>query len=153
MTAAARGDRRPVTPTVSPAGRPELRSFLELAAAWYRERGVCRARGHRLSKNYHLRGGLEASRRLEIERRYPRAYRPRTRGQGRGLHPDAPSRLGALRAELPLELDPDARALRLLRWYNRRPTAQLGRSPAVDQPRLTLCGHDSYRSTPPCEVG
>src|SRR6266487_6750855 len=71
--------------------------FLERAAAWYRGQGIEVERV--LSDNakaYHSRAWLEATRRLGIERRYTRAYRPRTNGKAerssRRSSPSGPTR-------------------------------------------------------------
>ena len=56
--------------------------------------------------------------------------------QGRTLHPDAPARVG-VRAQLSLERRSDPRPPRLPALVQPTSTAQLARSPASDQPRLT----------------
>ena len=117
--------------------------FLERAAAWYQERGVVVERV--LSDNakaYHSRAWLETTRRLGIERRYTRAYRPRTNGKAERFiqtllrerayarsHPSSNHRTRALPG--------------YLRWYNRRrPHSSLGAQPPIS--RIShLCGHDN----------
>jgi len=56
--------------------------FLERAAAWYHDQGIVVERVLTdNAKAYHSRAWVEASRCLEIERRYTRVYRPRTNGK------------------------------------------------------------------------
>jgi transposase InsO family protein len=117
--------------------------FLERAAAWYRAHGV---RLERVltdnAKAYHSRSWLEATRRLAIERRYTRIYRPRTNGKAERLiqtlltewayarrYPSSSARARALGG--------------YLRWYNRRrPHSSLRARPPISRVSH-LCGHDS----------
>ncbi len=117
--------------------------FLERAAAWYRGQGIEVERV--LSDNakaYHSRAWLEATRRLGIERRYTRAYRPRTNGKAERF-------IQTLLAEWAYARSyrsSSARARALggyLRWYNRRrPHSSLGVRPPISRVSH-LCGHDS----------
>lgn len=117
--------------------------FLERAAAWYRDQGVLVERVLTdNAKAYHSRAWLEATRRLEIERRYTRIYRPRTNGKAErfiqtllrewayaGSYPSSNHRTRALPG--------------YLRWYNRRrPHSSLGARPPISRVSH-LCGHDS----------
>src|SRR5438067_5073717 len=117
--------------------------FLERAVAWYRERGIVVER--LLSdnaKSYHSRAWIEATRRLGIDRRYTRAYRPRTNGKAERFiqtlltewayarsYPSSAARARALGG--------------YLRWYNkRRPHSSLGARPPISRVSH-LCGHDN----------
>ena len=109
---------------------------------WYRAQGVLIERV--LSDNakaYHSRAWLETTRRLQIERRYTRIYRPRTNGKAERFiqtlltewayarsYPSSTARSRALPG--------------YLRWYNnRRPHSSLRARPPISRVSH-LCGHD-----------
>jgi len=108
--------------------------FLERAVAWYRDQGV---RVERVlsdnAKAYHSRVWLEATRRLEIERRYTRVYRPRTNGKAERFIQTLLREWAYARSYLSSSLR--ARALGgYLRWYNRhRPHSALGARPPISR--------------------
>lgn len=117
--------------------------FLERALAWYREQGIAVERVLTdNAKAYHSRAWLEAAHRLGLERRYTRAYRPRTNGKAERLiqtllrewayarsYPSSTARARALSG--------------YLRWYNkRRPHSALGARPPLSRVSH-LRGHDS----------
>jgi transposase InsO family protein len=117
--------------------------FLERASAWYHDRGVVVERVLTdNAKAYHSRAWQEATRRLGIERRYTRVYRPRTNGKAERFiqtllcewayassYPSSVARTRALGG--------------YLRWYNRRrPHSSLGARPPISRVSH-LCGHDS----------
>jgi transposase InsO family protein len=117
--------------------------FLERAVAWYRDQGV---RVERVlsdnAKAYHSRAWLEATRRLEIERRYTRVYRPRTNGKAERF-------IQTLLREWAYTRSYPSSSVRTralggyLRWYNRRrPHSALGARPPISRVSH-LCGHDS----------
>jgi transposase InsO family protein len=117
--------------------------FLERAAAWYRGQGIVVQRV--LSDNakaYHSRAWREATDRLEIERRYTRAYRPRTNGKAERFIQTLLREWAYARSYR----SSAARARALggyLRWYNRRrPHSSLGARPPISRVSH-LCGHDS----------
>jgi transposase InsO family protein len=117
--------------------------FLERAIAWYRERGIV---VERLltdnAKSYHSRAWIEATRRLAIERRYTRAYRPRTNGKAERFIQTLLTEWAYARSYP----SSTARARTLggyLRWYNkRRPHSSLRARPPISRVSH-LCGHDS----------
>jgi transposase InsO family protein len=117
--------------------------FLERAAAWYRERGVVVERV--LSDNakaYHSRAWLETTRRLGIERRYTRAYRPRTNGKAERFIQTL-LREWAYARSYPSSNHRTRALPGYLRWYNRRrPHSSLGARPPISRVSH-LCGHDS----------
>jgi len=117
--------------------------FLERALAWYREQGIAVERVLTdNAKAYHSRAWLEAAHRLGLERRYTRAYRPRTNGKAERLiqtllrewayarsYPSSTARARALSG--------------YLRWYNkRRPHSALGARPPLSRVSH-LRGHDT----------
>jgi transposase InsO family protein len=117
--------------------------FLERAAAWYQTQGIIVERVLTdNAKAYHSRTWIEARRRLQIGRRYTRAYRPRTKGKAERFiqtllrewaytrgYPSSSHRARALSG--------------YLRWYNRRrPHSSLQARPPIS-PVSHLCGHDS----------
>ncbi|HYN50455.1 MAG TPA: IS481 family transposase [Thermoleophilaceae bacterium] len=117
--------------------------FLERAQAWYGSQGVVVERV--LSDNakaYHSRAWVEATRRLGLERRYTRAYRPRTNGKAEGFIQTLLVEWAYARSYS----SSSARARALpgyLRWYNRRrPHSSLGARPPISRVSH-LCGHDS----------
>jgi Integrase core domain len=111
--------------------------FLERACAWYREQGIAVERVLcDKAKAYHSRAWIAACERLEIARRYTRAYRPPHERQSRTRHPDPPARMG-LRPHVSLQRRPRPSASRLPSLVHQTPTAQLARRPTADQPRLT----------------
>jgi transposase InsO family protein len=117
--------------------------FLERAAAWYAEQGVGVERvltGN--AKAYHSRAWLETSGRLAIERRYTRAYRPRTNGKAERFIQTLLREWAYARSYPSSSIR--ARALTgYLRWYNRRrPHSSLGARPPISRVSH-LCGHDS----------
>jgi transposase InsO family protein len=117
--------------------------FLERAAAWYRERGVVVERV--LSDNakaYHSRAWLETTRRLGIERRYTRAYRPRTNGKAERFIQTL-LREWAYARSYPSSNHRTRALPGYLRWYNRRrPHSSLGARPPISRVSH-LCGHDN----------
>jgi len=117
--------------------------FLERAAAWYEAHGIVLERVLTdNAKAYHSQAWIEATGRLEIERRYTRIYRPRTNGKAERFiqtlltewayarsYPSSSARARALSA--------------YLRWYNRRrPHSSIGARPPISRVSH-LCGHDS----------
>ena len=117
--------------------------FLARAVTWYREQGIVVERV--LSDNakaYHSRAWLETTRRLELERRYTRVYRPRTNGKAERFIQTL-LREWAYARSYPSSAH-RARALAgYLRWYNRRrPHSSLGARPPISRVSH-LCGHDS----------
>jgi transposase InsO family protein len=117
--------------------------FLERAAAWYQDRGVVVERVMTdNAKAYHSRAWIEATRRLEIERRYTRIYRPRTNGKAERFIQTLLTEWAYARS-YPSSVA-RARALHgYLRWYNkRRPHSSLRAPPPISRVSH-LCGHDS----------
>jgi transposase InsO family protein len=117
--------------------------FLEHAAAWYREQGVVVERVLTdNAKAYHARAWIEATRRLGIERRYTRVYRPRTNGKAERFIQTLLREWAYARSYRSSSLR--TRALPgYLRWYKRRrPHSSLGARPPVSRVSH-LCGHDS----------
>jgi transposase InsO family protein len=117
--------------------------FLERASAWYAERGVIVERVLTdNAKAYHSRAWLEATRRLAIERRYTRSYRPRTNGKAERFIQTLLTEWAYARSYR----SSAARAQALggyLRWYNRRrPHSSLRARPPISRVSH-LCGHDS----------
>jgi transposase InsO family protein len=117
--------------------------FLERATAWYRGRGIDVERVlTNNAKAYHSRAWLEATRRLAIERRYTRIYRPRTNGKAERFIQTLLTEWAYARSYP----SSSARARALpgyLRWYNkRRPHSSLGARPPISRVSH-LCGHDS----------
>jgi transposase InsO family protein len=117
--------------------------FLERATAWYQAQGVVVERVLTdNAKAYHARAWIDTTRRLEIHRRYTRAYRPRTNGKAERFiqtllrewayarsYPSSTTRTRALGG--------------YLRWYNRRrPHSSLRARPPISRVSH-LCGHDS----------
>lgn len=117
--------------------------FLERAAAWYRDQGVVVERVLTdNAKAYHSRAWLEATHRLEIQRRYTRVYRPRTNGKAERF-------IQTLLREWAYARSYSSSSLRTraltgyLRWYNRRrPHSSLGARPPISRVSH-LCGHDT----------
>jgi transposase InsO family protein len=116
--------------------------FFERALAWYAERGL---QVERVltdnAKAYHSRAWLEATARLEVERRYTRIYRPRTNGKAERF-------IQTLLREWAYARGYPSSAVRAralpgyLRWYNRRrPHSSLGARPPVSRVSH-LCGQD-----------
>ena len=93
------------------------------------------------AKAYHSRAWLEAGRRLEIERRYTRIYRPRTNGKAERFIQTLLTEWAYARSYASSSVR--ARALGgYLRWYNkRRPHSSLGARPPISRVSH-LCGHD-----------
>jgi transposase InsO family protein len=117
--------------------------FLEHAAAWYREQGVVVERVLTdNAKAYHARAWIEATRRLGIERRYTRVYRPRTNGKAERFIQTLLREWAYARSYRSSSLR--TRALPgYLRWYKRRrPHSSLGARPPVSRVSH-LCGHDT----------
>jgi transposase InsO family protein len=117
--------------------------FLERAAAWYAEQGVFVERVLTdNAKAYHSRAWIEATERLEIERRYTRIYRPRTNGKAERFIQTLLTEWAYARSYPSSSVR--ARALGgYLRWYNRRrPHSSLGARPPISRVSH-LCGHDS----------
>jgi transposase InsO family protein len=117
--------------------------FLERALAWYGEQGIAVERV--LSDNakaYHSQAFVEATRRLGLERRYTRVYRPRTNGKAERLIQTLLREWAYARSYR--SSSQRARALgSYMRWYNRRrPHSSLGARPPVSRVSH-LCGHDS----------
>jgi transposase InsO family protein len=117
--------------------------FLERAVAWYAAQGIPIERV--LSDNakaYHSLAWLAACRKLSIQRRYTRPYRPRTNGKAERL---IQTLLGEWAYARPYPSSSQrARALPgYLRWYNRRrPHTALGRRPPISRVSH-LRSHDS----------
>jgi transposase InsO family protein len=117
--------------------------FLERAVAWYEDQGILVERVLTdNAKAYHSRAWLEAGRRLEIERRYTRIYRPRTNGKAERFIQTLLTEWAYARSYASSSVR--ARALGgYLRWYNkRRPHSSLGARPPISRVSH-LCGHDS----------
>jgi transposase InsO family protein len=117
--------------------------FLERAAAWYDDQGVVVERVLTdNAKAYHSRAWIEATRRLEIERRYTRIYRPRTNGKAERFIQTLLTEWAYARRYRSSVVR--ARALSgYLRWYNRRrPHSSLRARPPISRVSH-LCGHDS----------
>ena len=117
--------------------------FLERATRWYREQGVEIERVLTdNAKAYHSRAWIEASHRLQLERRYTRVYRPRTNGKAERLIQTL-LREWAYARSYPSS-SRRARALpSYIRWYNnRRPHSSLGARPPISRVSH-LRGHDS----------
>ena len=117
--------------------------FLERATRWYHEQGVVIERVLTdNAKAYHSRAWIDASRRLQLERRYTRVYRPRTNGKAERLIQTL-LREWAYARSYPSS-SRRARALpSYLRWYNnRRPHSALGARPPISRVSH-LCGHDN----------
>ena len=117
--------------------------FLQRAVAWYRGQGIPIER--LLTDNakaYHSHAWIEASQRLQIERRYTRAYRPRTNGKAERFIQTVLSEWAYARSYP--SSSARARALAgYLRWYNRRrPHSSLGARPPISRVSH-LRGHDS----------
>lgn len=117
--------------------------FLERAAAWYAAQGVLVERVLTdNAKAYHSHAWIEATRRLAIERRYTRIYRPRTNGKAERFIQTLLTEWAYARSYP----SSGARARALpgyLRWYNRRrPHSSLRARPPVSRVSH-LCGHDS----------
>lgn len=117
--------------------------FLERAIAWYSGQDITVERVLTdNAKAYHARAWIDATRQLKLERRYTRAYRPRTNGKAERFiqtllrewayarsYPSSSQRTRALGG--------------YLRWYNRRrPHSALGARPPISRVSY-LCGHDS----------
>ena len=117
--------------------------FLERAVAWYEDQGILVERVLTdNAKAYHSRAWVEAGRRLEIERRYTRIYRPRTNGKAERFIQTLLREWAYARSYASSSVR--ARALGgYLRWYNkRRPHSSLGARPPIS--RIShVCGHDS----------
>jgi transposase InsO family protein len=117
--------------------------FLDRAAAWYRALGVVVERVLTdNAKAYHARAWLEATKRLGLERRYTRIYRPRTNGKAERFIQTLLTEWAYARSYP----SSSARARALpgyLRWYNRRrPHSSLRARPPISRVSH-LCGHDS----------
>ena len=118
-------------------------AFLERASAWYRGQGVLVERVLTdNAKAYHSQAWLEAARRLALERRYTRIYRPRTNGKAERLIQTLLREWAYARSYR--SSSDRARALGgYLRWYNRRrPHSSLGARPPISRVSH-VCGHDS----------
>ena len=117
--------------------------FLQRAAAWYHDQGVVVERVLTdNAKAYHSRAWLEATHRLEIQRRYTRVYRPRTNGKAERF-------IQTLLREWAYARSYSSSSLRTraltgyLRWYNRRrPHSSLAARPPISRVSH-LCGHDT----------
>ena len=117
--------------------------FLERAAAWYEDQGVVVERVLTdNAKAYHSHAWIEATRRLGIERRYTRIYRPRTNGKAERFIQTLLTEWAYARSYRSSVVR--ARALSgYLRWYNRRrPHSSLRARPPISRVSH-LCGHDS----------
>jgi transposase InsO family protein len=117
--------------------------FLERAVAWYQEQGVVVERVLTdNAKAYHARAFVEATRGLEVERRYTRVYRPRTNGKAERMIQTLLREWAYARSYPSSSVR--ARALGgYLRWYNRRrPHSSLGARPPISRVSH-VCGHDS----------
>jgi transposase InsO family protein len=117
--------------------------FLERATHWYRDHGVIVERVLTdNAKAYHSRAWLQACRRLQIERRYTRIYRPRTNGKAERFIQTLLTEWAYARSYR--SSTHRARALPgYLRWYNRRrPHSSIGAQPPISRVSH-LCGHDS----------
>jgi len=117
--------------------------FLERATAWYQEHGVVVERVLTdNAKAYYARSWIDATRRLGLERRYTRVYRPRTNGKAERFIQTL-LREWAYGRSYPTS-EKRARALSgYLRWYNRhRPHSALGARAPISRVSH-LCGHDS----------
>jgi transposase InsO family protein len=117
--------------------------FLERAVAWYEDQGVLVERVLTdNAKAYHSRAWVEAARRLEVERRYTRIYRPRTNGKAERFIQTLLTEWAYARSYASSSVR--ARALGgYLRWYNkRRPHSSLRARPPISRVSH-LCGHDS----------
>jgi transposase InsO family protein len=117
--------------------------FLERATAWYQEQGI---RVERVlsdnAKAYHSRAWVDATARLGLERRYTRAYRPRTNGKAERFIQTLLREWAYARSYT--SSSARSRALpSYLRWYNkRRPHSSLGARPPISRVSH-LRGHDS----------
>ena len=117
--------------------------FLERALAWYEDQGVLVERVLTdNAKAYHSRAWVEAGRRLGIERRYTRIYRPRTNGKAERFIQTLLTEWAYARSYASSSVR--ARALSgYLRWYNRRrPHSSLRARPPISRVSH-LCGLDS----------
>jgi len=117
--------------------------FLGRAAAWYEAQGVLVERVLTdNAKAYHSQAWIEATRRLAIERRYTRIYRPRTNGKAERFIQTLLTEWAYARSYP--SSNARARALSgYLRWYNRRrPHSSLRARPPISRVSH-LCGHDS----------
>jgi transposase InsO family protein len=117
--------------------------FLERAVAWYRDHGVITERVLTdNAKAYHSRAWIDATQRLEIERRHTRIYRPRTNGKAERLIQTLLREWAYARGYR--SSTNRARALPgYPRRYNRRrPHSALGARPPISRVSH-LCGHDS----------
>ncbi len=117
--------------------------FLQRAVAWYRGHGIVVERVLTdNAKAYHARAWVETSGRLGIERRYTRAYRPRTNGKAERFIQTLLREWAYARSYPSSSVR--ARALPgYLRWYNRRrPHSSLGARPPISRVSH-LCGQDS----------
>jgi len=118
-------------------------AFLKRATSWYREQGVLVERVLTdNAKAYHSRVWVEATDRLALERRYTRAYRPRTNGKAERFIQTLLREWAYARSYR--SSSDRARALGgYLRWYNRRrPHSSLGARPPISRVSH-LCGQDS----------
>ena len=116
--------------------------FLGRAAAWYEAQGVLVERVLTdNAKAYHSQAWIEATRRLAIERRYTRIYRPRTNGKAERFIQTLLTEWAYARSYP--SSNARARALSgYLRWYNRRrPHSSLRARPPISRVSH-LCGHD-----------
>jgi transposase InsO family protein len=101
--------------------------FLERATRWYRDHGILIERVLTdNAKAYHARAWITTTEQLQLERRYTRAYRPRTNGKAERLIQTL-LREWAYGRSYPSSSH-RARALPgYLRWYNRRrPHSSIG---------------------------
>ncbi len=108
--------------------------FLARAVAWYAEHGIAVERVLTdNAKAYHARTWIEATRCLDIQRRYTRIYRPRTNGKAERFIQTLLTEWAYARS-YPSSV---ARARALggyLRWYNRRrPHSSLGARPPISR--------------------
>ena len=117
--------------------------FLERALAWYRDHGIAVERV--LTDNgygYRSRAWHELCERYRIERRYTRAYRPRTNGKAERLIQTLLNEWAYARS-YPSSEHRSRSLWPYLRWYNRRrPHSSLGARPPVSRVSH-VCGQDS----------
>ena len=111
--------------------------FLRRAVAWYAERGVTVERVLTdNAKAYHARAWLETTQALGIQCRYTRIYRPRTNGKAERFIQTLLVEWAYARS-YPSSACSRSSARRLSAVVQQAPSAQLARSAAADQPRLT----------------
>ena len=117
--------------------------FLERAAIWYQEQGIVIERVLTdNAKAYHSRTWIEATRRLAIERRYTRIYRPRTNGKAERFIQTLLTEWAYARS-YPSSTARGRALPGYLRWYNRRrPHSSLRARPPISRVSH-LRSHDS----------